>query len=80
MIKTSIEKMADDIGFDIGQSNDETQGKLLNGFCRALHNSMSECDRKMQISYMVQHLEHNAMKILLEISEFVELSEKWGKK
>lgn len=36
MIKTSIEKLAEDIGFDIGNSDNETQAKLINGLAKGL--------------------------------------------
>ena len=40
MIKTSIEKIAKDIGFDIGLSDDMVQSDLLNGFCEGLKDSI----------------------------------------
>jgi hypothetical protein len=43
MIKSSIEKISESIGFDIGMSDDVTQANLINGFCRALSNSIIEC-------------------------------------
>lgn len=36
MIKTSIEKLAEEIGFDIGMSDDVSQAKLINGGIRAV--------------------------------------------
>lgn len=40
MIKSSIERLAESIGYDIGQSDDTVQSDLLNGFGNALANSM----------------------------------------
>ena len=76
MIKTSIEKLAEEIGFDIGNSDDITQAKLLNGFCKGLANSMNEIDLQRQICYMADKLDLKTSKILKEIVQFLELKEK----
>lgn len=76
MIKTSIEKLAEEIGFDIANSDDETQAKLLNGFCKGLSNSMDERHLQMQISYIVDKLNPKTSRILKEIVQFLELKEK----
>lgn len=76
MIKSSIEKLAFEIGYDIGMSNNDTQAKLLNGFCTALHNSMSEHNRQTQLCYVVDDLDTTAMEIVKEIYEFINLKEK----
>jgi hypothetical protein len=76
MILTSIEKLAKEIGFDIGNSNDEVQGDLLNGFCKALTNSMKPYDKEKQICYMVDKLDKNAMDTIKIIYEFIELKYK----
>lgn len=76
MIKSSVEKLADPIGFEIGSSDDNTQAALLNGFCRGLHNSILESHRReMQISYLVDHLDSKAEQILLEIADFIKLKQ-----
>ena len=76
MIKTSIEKLSREIGFDIGESDDETQANLLNGLCDGLANSMNSDKLQMQISYMVDHLTPKANRVLKEIVEFIKLREK----
>jgi len=72
MIKTSIEKLANDIGFDIGNSDDVVQSDLLNGFCRGLFNSIPDRHkREIQICYIVDKLDNKSMGILTEIFEFI---------
>ena len=75
MMQTSIRKFAEEIGFDIANTDDETQAKLVNGFCRGLHNSMRSCEREQQICYIAQRLDNNAYDILRAIVEFCELKE-----
>lgn len=69
MIKTSIEKLAKEIGFDIGHSDDIVQSDLLNGFCESFC-QMNSRDKNMQICYMSTKLSDKAKKTILEISEF----------
>ena len=76
MIKSSIEKLAEDIGFDIGMSDNETQVKLLNGFCRALSNSMQSHELEMQICYIVDKLDFKSKDVLKRFYGFIELNEK----
>ncbi len=75
MIKTGIEKLAEDIGFDIGMSDDVTQAKLLNGFCRGLVDSMNDDKLRTQVCYLVDKLDNKSHKILKEIFEFIKLKE-----
>jgi len=72
MIKSSIEKLAEHIGYDIGMSDDQTQAKLLNGFAKALYNSMPDNDKVgTQICYIVDSLDSKADEIFLEMAEFI---------
>ena len=74
MIKTSIEELADPIGFDIGNSDNVVQANLLNGFCRGLQNSVpAKYRRETQLSYIVEKLDDKAMSVLSEIVEFIKL-------
>ena len=74
MIKTSIEKLAEEIGFDIGCSDDVTQAKLLNGFCKGLHNSMIESQkRETQLCYIADKLDKKTEEILKHLVEFIEV-------
>ena len=72
MIKSSVEKMAGDIGYDIGHSDDQVQADLLNGFCRALKNGMPDNhDIEMQICYIVDKLSPDSFKILELFADFI---------
>jgi len=63
MIKSTVEKMADPIGFEIGASDDVTQSALLNGFCRGFSNSMTNDNNKyLQICHIVDKLDLNDLK------------------
>lgn len=75
MIKSTVEKMANPIGFDIGTSDDIIQADLLNGFCKGLSNSMQPSDLSMQICHIVEKLDSNSMKVISEISEFIKLKQ-----
>jgi len=75
MIKSTVEKMADPIGFEIGTSDDVTQSDLLNGFCKGLSNSMQPHDLENQICHIVEKLDSNSMKVISEISEFIKLKQ-----
>jgi hypothetical protein len=75
MIKTSIEKLAYDIGFDIGNSDDITQGLLLNGFSKGLCASMNDNVLNTQLCYIAQKLDKNSKKIIKELFEFIKLDE-----
>ena len=72
MIKTSIEKLAESIGYDIGASDDQTQANLLNGFAKALHNSMPDNNNVgKQICYIVDKFDSKTDAVFLEIAEFI---------
>jgi len=74
MIKNSIEELADAIGFDIGTSDNVTQAKLINGFCRGLTNSiLQRSDLEMQLCYMADKLDDKAENILTTLVEFIRL-------
>tara|TARA_R110000751_G_scaffold40865_1_gene96434 strand:- start:166 stop:399 length:234 start_codon:yes stop_codon:yes gene_type:complete len=76
MIKTSIEKLAKEIGFDIGCSDDVVQADLLNGFCKGIANSMQESNRETQLCYIADKLDNKTNKVLKALVEFIELNEK----
>lgn len=76
MIKTSIEKLARGIGYDIGASDDCTQADLLNGFCEGLYNSMNDNHKRdMQICYLTDKLEAKSSIVLHSIVEFLKTRE-----
>lgn len=73
MIKSSVEKLAYEIGFDIANSDDETQSKLLNGFANGLANSMDEMRLETQLLYIAKGLDPKTEKVLTELVEFIKL-------
>lgn len=70
MIKSSIELIAENIGFDIAYSDDRVQADLLNGLGRGF-NTYNESNLHTQIAYMVQHLKPETKKLILTISEYL---------
>ena len=75
MIKSSIELLAESIGFDIANSDDETQANLLNGLCKGIRNSMDKQKREMQLCYITNRLSNESCEILKELVEFIKLKE-----
>jgi hypothetical protein len=75
MIRTSIEKLSEEIGFDIGNSDDVTQANLLNGFCQALKHSMNKSHLETQAVYIAKNLKPEARYVLKLISEFIDITE-----
>lgn len=75
MIKSSIEKIAFSIGYDIAFSDDTVQSDLLNGLASGL-TKMNNHDMDMQICYMTEHLTKEAFTVIKQISGFVDLKEK----
>lgn len=75
MILSSVEKIAFDIGFDIGMSNDEVQADLLNGFCKAISNSTQIHDRETQLCYIANKLDGRSMAVIKTLHEFIILKE-----
>lgn len=73
MIKTSIERLSYDIGYDIGMSDDETQAKLLNGLCEALSNSMGKNQLGTQLCYISSELTDKSVNVLKELVEYINL-------
>lgn len=74
MIESSIKKIADTIGFEIGTSDDVTQAKLINGLCKGLNNSiMQKSDLDMQLCYIADKLDKETEKVLLGLVEFIKL-------
>ena len=72
MLKSSIEKLSETIGFEIGTSDDVTQANLLNGFCKGLANSIiQKRDLDMQLCYIADKLDKESEKVLIELAEFI---------
>ena len=76
MIKSSIEKLASEIGYDIGTSDDTVQADLLNGFCKGLYNSMTEDGKRdLQLCYMADKLTPKSAIIISKLNEFLKIKE-----
>ena len=74
MIKSSIEKLAETIGFEIGASDDVTQALLLNGFCKGLNNSIPQkSDLELQLCYIAEKLDEKTERVLIGLVEFIKL-------
>lgn len=69
-VKTSIELISEQIGFDIAMSDDKVQADLLNGLGRGF-NIMSPINRSTQISYLIQHLSPQAKQLIKEINDYL---------
>lgn len=72
MIKSSIEQLAEPIGFDIANSDDNVQSNLLNGLGRGFK-IYREAQYQMQLAYIVDKLKPETDKFILELSEFIKL-------
>ena len=70
MIKTAIEKLAGDIGFDIAHSDDVVQGDLLNGLGRGFK-TYSSHELGTQLAYISDKLNKDAEKFVLELAEMI---------
>lgn len=70
MIKTSIELIAENIGFDIANSDDRVQADLLNGLGRGF-NTYNDQNLNTQVCYLVQHLKPETKKLLNLIAEYL---------
>jgi hypothetical protein len=72
MVRTSFEKFAESIGFEIGSSDDCTQAELLNAFCKGLNNSIPDNHNlDMQLCYIADKLNSKTEKILIRLIEFI---------
>ena len=74
MIKTSIEKIAKDIGFDIGMSDDKVQQDLLNGLGESF-GKYSEQNFHNQLCYVSRGLTKEAEKFILNLAEYIRNNE-----
>lgn len=70
-IKTSIEVLAEPIGFDIANSDDRVQADLLNGLGRGFK-LYGEQNLHTQVCYIAQHLTEDAKKLIRILNEYVE--------
>ena len=75
MIKTSIEQLAEPIGFDIANSDDIVQSNLLNGLARGFKTYRKE-DYNMQLCYLSEKLNKDSQKLITDLYEFIQLKNK----
>lgn len=70
MIKTSIEQLAEPIGFDIANSDDYVQGDLINGLGRGFK-FYNDQNFNMQLCYLSGKLNKDGEKFILELAEYI---------
>lgn len=75
MTKSSIELIAENIGFDIANSDDQTQANLLNGLGNGLK-MMQTREFEMQLCYISKKLNSDSERLILELAEFIKLKNK----
>jgi len=69
MVKTSIEKISREIGYDIGHSDDVTQSNLINGFSKAITQGCgNEIDT--QICYIADKLTKESKEVIKLLYEY----------
>ena len=74
MIKSSIELLAEPIGFDIANSDDNVQSQLLNGLGRGFKTYQTNA-LQMQLCYLVEKLTPETKKFIIELTEFIKLKD-----
>jgi hypothetical protein len=67
MIKSSIELIAENIGFDIAHSDDHAQANLFNGLGKGFSTYASH-ELGMQLAYISDKLTKDAEKVILELA------------
>lgn len=75
MIKTSIELIAENIGFDIAHSDDHTQANLFNGLGRGFKTYKSN-ELGMQLAYISDKLNKDSENLILELAEMIKCKNK----
>lgn len=70
MIKTSVELMAEAIGFDIANSDDHTQANLLNGLGKGFH-TYNDRNYDMQLAYVNTKLTPHAKEFIRKLADYV---------
>ena len=75
MIKSSVELIAENIGFDIAHSDDHTQANLFNGLGKGFKTYKSN-ELGMQMAYISDKLSKDAQDFILELAEMVKETRK----
>jgi len=75
MIKSSIEKLAHEIGYDIGAADDTVQADLINGFCEGVYNrTLNKNNLEKQLCYVSDKLTPKAKIVLELLVDFLKLN------
>lgn len=74
MIKSSIEKLAKEIGYDIGHSDNIVQSDLLNGLADGMSKIQNNQDYDMQICYIADMLNKNSVRMIEQLKAFNDLN------
>lgn len=70
MIKSSIELIAENIGFDIAHSDDHTQANLFNGLGKGFK-TYTNHELGTQLAYISDKLSKDAEKLIIELAEMI---------
>lgn len=70
MIKSSIELIAENIGFDIAHSDDHTQANLFNGLAKGFK-TYNNHELGTQLAYISDKLSKDAEKLIIELAEMI---------
>lgn len=74
MLKKSIEKLSETIGFDIGvDSDNEIQANLINGLSKGLTRSMDNNKLETQLCYVVDYLTPESERVISMLMDFIKL-------
>ena len=68
---TSIERMADPIGFDIGNSNSKVQADLFNGLARGVCGGLQRREVEMQNAYITDDLTAQAKQWITNLAAMI---------
>jgi len=69
---TAVQRFADALGFDVGQTNSKVQAELLNGLARGLSRGQQRIDVERQNCYIVEDLTRQAKDYLTELVGMIE--------
>jgi len=68
---TAVQRMADAIGFDVGQANSKVQADLLNGLARAMNRGQQHIEVERQNCYIVEDLTPEAREYITELAGMI---------
>jgi len=71
---TAVQRMADAIGFDVGQANSKVQAELLNGLARAMNRGQERINVERQNCYIVEDLTPQAREYITALAAMIEVT------